>query len=206
MEAKDWQVGDVVRCVDLAGLPRLVIGHEYTISNIAGFLYFEELPSTFAVYPYSFEFVRRPSFTQVTDQFICIDCNMNHSAQSMSTKRHLSCHSCARKFEDVFQPKIELKPVCACCTKATFPEPTGDIVRHEDPCQYTHDERYMLPGVKQLFRANQARRVANTERYKRGKEELELLGRVEKAVKEMRDGGCAPYTPALYRELTENDK
>ena len=197
MEADKWQVGDVVRYT-VTDQERYQYNQECEVTSVVGTrgsqyvtINQDDCFNVGCMYTARFQFVRRPSSEQKPVPVYDPQTNTLELPKTALIDR------------------FEKKHACAICTVQAFGRlMLGDEepIRHDDPCQYTHDERYMLPGIRALFRANQARRVANTERYKKGKEELELLGRVEKAVKEMRDGGCAPYTPSLYRELTENDK
>lgn len=90
-------------------------------------------------------------------------------------------------------PKIEQAPICACCTahhRATGPEQdSGDVIEHDDPCQFHHDERTMRPLVKAMFRESMKRRADESKaRVKREDDAMKLCG-AENSIRAFNDAG-----------------
>lgn len=77
----------------------------------------------------------------------------------------------------------KIKPVCICCTDQMLGvrnlDDVGDVyyIRHEDPCQFSHTERWMLPKAKAMFRAAQERK--HEENLGRAERERQLRRLVE---------------------------
>ncbi len=176
MESSKWQKGDVIMCC----------GKEFILEQerpeVKGW-WFEADPGkpcrewnpTSGIM-----FVRRPSSEQKqgdvcpgcgVDQYsLCKDdCpenlawkakNPQHQGPILGRLRGQTKHAI---IVDEIQPKIECVPICICCTKeqerTARPDELLQTLHHDDTCQYTHDERYMLPRAKAMFRAGQAKRV-----------------------------------------------
>jgi len=92
----------------------------------------------------------------------------------------------------------EQKPVCMCCTSfANWTE-----IYHDDPCQHTHLERYMLPVARAQFRARQLEREKAYDAVIDRKRDLETLAKIES------DRGGNHMTPTqekMYVQLTGHD-
>lgn len=70
--------------------------------------------------------------------------------------------------EKAESPKIEQKPLCACCQldfiqsskSETMNEEYPETIYHDDPCQFSSSERSMLPLAKKMFREMMQRQNA----------------------------------------------
>jgi hypothetical protein len=100
------------------------------------------------------------------------------------------------------EPVIEQKPVCICCTIQVGDEFKKDPIRHDDPCRFTHLERYMLPIAKAQFRARQLAIRAASTRARLDAEDAAVLAEIEN------DRGGNYMTPTqekTYVALTGHD-
>lgn len=99
--------------------------------------------------------------------------------------------------------RLEQKPVCDHCTSLALGDSQNytqaDYIRHEDPCQYSASERYMLPLARAMFRERQlAKKVAAFEASVREGDANELKHMEAR----LTQGDVLPSSTERYSRLT----
>ena len=103
--------------------------------------------------------------TERKKQPICVHCDENKVATEPASDP-LWCAECLKEHQDGYAKEaeermrqIEQKPVCDHCTALALGDSQNytdaDYIRHEDACQFSASERYMLPIAKAQFRKRQ---------------------------------------------------
>lgn len=171
-----------------------------------------------------FEFVRRPSEDQ-TPRFKVGDIIYSPIAERSYTVQRFSKDKSIKSgfaydiasggivyhaqdvdacyIQETEAPKIEQKPVCMCCTIATYPKCEGVEVRHDDPCVYSADERNMLPLAKKMFREQIQRRRQSEGNSRRNKIQSDQLFQIETEYVDYGRSGKVQLSASMITQYSE---
>lgn len=221
-EPKAWKAGDVVRCLEEIKYvcdkgAEVVLTQDCYISPIAGGRCIKFDNTNRGWYADNFQFVRSakeaqysrlkmvmtPEAAKSFQKPRCADCGkqLQSDDNSRETAEGALCEECLEGRGG--GAECRAKPVCACCTRHEYGsillEDGQEAIRHEDPCQFSHTERWMLPKAKAMFRERQL--VLLHEQHWRAQRKAELAALTAHELK-YGDNSARSY-PDKYNLLTK---